>query len=110
MTDATKTPPQSDRPDLTNPATYQISDPQEFTRNMMRLVEESARAMNAMMSHSPEQAGPMSSTHELAAASKTMTEIAQRWMANPARLVEVQTDLMQRLQAILDRRSPPLPR
>ncbi|MFY0615123.1 MAG: class I poly(R)-hydroxyalkanoic acid synthase [Hyphomicrobiaceae bacterium] len=62
---------------------------------MFRLVEESTKAMSAMMTHSPDQAGPMSATHELAEASKTMGEIAQRWMTNPAKLVEAQTDLVQ---------------
>ncbi|MBU2534264.1 MAG: class I poly(R)-hydroxyalkanoic acid synthase [Alphaproteobacteria bacterium] len=62
---------------------------------MFRLIEESARAMSTMMSHSPEQSGPMSSTHELAAASKTMADIAQHWMSDPAKLIEAQTDLMQ---------------
>jgi polyhydroxyalkanoate synthase len=93
MTDTAKdTPP---KPDLSNPAAYQINNPQEFTQNMLRLVEESTKAMSAIMSHSPEQAGPMSSTHELAAASKTMTEIAQRWMADPTKLVDAQTSLIQ---------------
>ena len=80
---------------LKDPALYQISDPQEFTQNMLKLFEESSKAVTAIMTHSPEQAGPMSATHELAAASKTMTEIAQRWMAQPAKLVEAQTGLMQ---------------
>jgi len=80
---------------LNDPMSYQISDPQEFTMNMFRLVEESSKAMSAMMSHSPDQAGPMSSTHELAAASKTMGDIAQRWIADPTKLVEAQTDLVQ---------------
>ena len=93
MSDTAK--PASKPANLTDPATYQISDPQEFTMNMFRLVEESTKAMSAMMAHSPDQAGPMSSTHELAAASKTMGEIAQHWMADPAKLVEAQTDLVQ---------------
>ncbi|MGI9477066.1 MAG: PHA/PHB synthase family protein [Hyphomicrobiaceae bacterium] len=80
---------------LTDPMAYQITDPQEFAMNMFRLVEESTKAMSAMLTHSPDQAGPMSGTHELAEASKTMGEIAQRWMADPAKLVEAQTDLVQ---------------
>ncbi len=39
----------------------------------------------------------MSSGNELAAASRTMTDIAQRWMKDPAKLVEAQTDLIQDL-------------
>lgn len=80
---------------LDDPASYQIGDPQEFTLNMFRLVEESTKAMTAMVSHSPDQAGAMSQSHELAAASKTMGEIAQRWMTDPTKLVEAQTDLVQ---------------
>ena len=87
--------PNRGKPSLADPAAYQISDPQEFTQNMLRLLEESAKAMNSMMSHSPDQKGPMSSGNELAAASRTMTDIAQRWMKDPAKLVEAQTDLIQ---------------
>ena len=49
---------------LTDPMAYQITDPQEFAMNMFRLVEESTKAMSAMLTHSPDQAGPMSSTHD----------------------------------------------
>jgi len=83
-------------PEFPNTANYQISDPQEFAANMVKLVEESAKAMSVMMSHKPDQSsGPMSTANELTAASKTMTDIAQRWMTEPQKLVEAQSDLMQ---------------
>ncbi len=53
---------------------YQITNPQEFAENMFRLVEESGKAMTQMWLHSPDQSGPMSATHELVEASRTMTE------------------------------------
>ena len=59
---------------------YQISNPQEFAENMFRLAEESGKAMTQMWLHSPGQSGPMSPSHELVEASRTMTEIAGRWL------------------------------
>jgi polyhydroxyalkanoate synthase len=83
------------RPAYGDLSAYQISNPQEFAENMFRLAEESGKAMTQMWLHSPDQSGPMSATHELVEASRTMTEIAGRWLQTPEKLAEAQTDLFQ---------------
>src|SRR6056297_596930 len=81
---------------LFDPSNYQVQDPQEFTLNMFRLMEESTKAMATIMTHpTPNKSGPMSAPNELMAASRTMTEIAQRWMTHPEKLAEAQTGLLQ---------------
>ena len=71
-----KTTPPANGQDPDDLSAYQITNPQEFAENMFRLVEESGKAMTQMWLHSPDQSGPMSATHELVEASRTMTEIA----------------------------------
>ena len=78
-------------PDLTN---YRINNPEEFTRNMLKLYEESGRAMTSYLDRSDAQKGPFSNASEIAEAGKMMGEIAQRWMTEPAKLAEVQGSLM----------------
>jgi polyhydroxyalkanoate synthase len=90
-----KTPPPANGQDPDDLSAYQITNPQEFAENMFRLVEESGKAMTQMWLHSPDQSGPMSATHELVEASRTMTEIAARWLQTPEKLAEAQTDLFQ---------------
>ncbi len=95
MNTTDKSNSQPDEPSGSELSPYQVTNPTEFAENMFRLVEESGKAMTMMMRQSPEQAGPMSGAHELAQASKTMNEIAGRWLADPAKLAEAQADLMQ---------------
>ena len=62
---------------------------------MLRLIEECGKAMNTMIERGEQQSGPMSGVNELMEASRTMGEIAQHWMTNPAKLAEAQGDLLQ---------------
>ena len=75
-------------------ADYQVSDPEEFVHNLVMLVDEAAQAAAVMFEHGDE-AGPMSNTHEMVEASRSMTSIAQQWMADPLRLMDAQSDLAQ---------------
>ena len=78
-----------------DPEDYTIKDPEEFAKNMLRLIEEGSKAMTNMLSHTDSSASPFSSAQEVADASRTMGDITQRWMSEPTRLVSAQTDLVQ---------------
>ncbi len=72
---------------------YRIADPEEFTRNMLRLFEEGGRAMSGMIERSNGKISPYSTASEMNAATKTLAGIAQAWMTDPMKLAEAQSSL-----------------
>jgi polyhydroxyalkanoate synthase len=77
--------------DLTN---YRITNPEEFTRNLLKLYEEGGRAMTHYLDRPDAQMSPFTAASEMAEASKMMGEIAQRWITEPAKLAEAQGNLV----------------
>ncbi|MGD9785383.1 MAG: PHA/PHB synthase family protein [Hyphomicrobiaceae bacterium] len=73
---------------------YRISDPEEFTRNLLKLFEEGGRAMTSYLERADTQLSPFTAASEMAEASKMMGEVAQRWVTEPAKLVEAQGNLV----------------
>ncbi len=82
------------KPDF-DPSAYMVKNPDEFARNMLRLIEEGSKAMTEMMTHTDQSQSPFSSAQEVVEASRTISDISQRWLSEPAKLVEAQTELMQ---------------
>jgi len=78
-------------PDFT---AYRINDPEEFTRNMLKLFEEGGRAMADFLERADSRAGPFSAASELTEASKTMADFWRHWMSEPTKLAEAQGSLM----------------
>jgi len=74
-------------------AAYRIADPEEFGRNMLRLMEEAGKAMTGFLERSNGTAGPFSLVSEATEAAKLFTEIAQHWLADPAKVAETQAAL-----------------
>jgi polyhydroxyalkanoate synthase subunit PhaC len=70
-------------------ASYRIADPEEFGRNMLRLMEEGQKVMSGFLERS-NGTGPYSTVSELTEAGKLFSEIAQHWVADPAKLIEAQ--------------------
>ncbi len=77
-----------------DPTAYKISNPEEFTRNFLKLVEEGGRAMSGFIERSDAQSGPFSNSSEFTEATKTMSEITRAWMMEPTKLAEAQGNLM----------------
>lgn len=73
---------------------YQVDDPEEFAQNLLRVMEESQKVLGGIVARSDDEVGPYSASHELLEASKTMADIWQLWLQNPARLAEAQTELV----------------
>jgi polyhydroxyalkanoate synthase subunit PhaC len=85
-------PPQSPFPDF---SAYQVTDPEVFGRNMLRLFEESGKVMGEMFQRSAGATGQGSTVNEMTEMSKLFSEVAQHWMADPAKLAETQGQLVQ---------------
>ncbi|MFM9937977.1 MAG: PHA/PHB synthase family protein [Hyphomicrobiaceae bacterium] len=73
---------------------YKVSNPEEFVRNMLRLMEDGGKAMTALMSRADAKGGSYSTATEMTEASRIMAEVARQWMGNPARTLEAQSDLV----------------
>lgn len=73
---------------------YKVSNPDEFVRNMLRLMEEGGKAMAGLMTRADAKGGSYSTATEMTEASRIMAEVARQWMANPTRTLEAQGDLM----------------
>ena len=75
-------------------SSYQISDPEEFVRNMLLLWSEGGRAMAGLLERADAKGGPYSSASEMTEATRIMSEVARQWMADPARTLEAQGELV----------------
>ncbi len=73
---------------------YQIDNPEELARNMLRAYEEGAKVLSGMLERADSKSGPFSAASEMGEASKVMGDIAAQWMTDPARLAEAQGALM----------------
>ena len=72
-----------------------VGNPEEFTRNMLRLMEESSKVMAGLAERSAGAGSPAPGmSGEQQDAAKLMAEIAQLWMSDPKRLAETQGDLL----------------
>ncbi len=72
---------------------YKIDNPEEFARNMLRVVEEGTRAMTELMERNDAKQGPFTPAKELSQATELLTGLSQSWMSDPAKLAEAQAKL-----------------
>jgi len=79
---------------MTTTSRYQIEDPEELARNMLKLFEKGTRAMSSLVERSDGKLSPYSTASEITEAVATMADIAAIWMSNPAKLVEAQGALL----------------
>jgi polyhydroxyalkanoate synthase subunit PhaC len=73
---------------------YRIADPEEFGRNMLKLMEEGGKVMSGLLEKAEGKVGPYSTAAEVTDATKLFTEIGQHWLTDPAKLVEAQGALV----------------
>lgn len=74
---------------------YRIADPEAFGRNLVQLMDEGGKVMSGLLARADGGgSGPYSLANELTEAGKLFSEIAQHWVADPARLVEKQGTLV----------------
>ncbi len=75
-------------------AAYRVADPEEFGRNMVRLMEEGGKMLAGFLERTNGNTGPFSIASEATEAAKLFTEIAQHWATDPAKLAEAQGRLV----------------
>jgi len=68
-------------------------DVEEFSRNLARLVEEGGRALAAYLKPREAGRGDQALAHEVNDAVKTFAAVAQYWLADPQRTLELQASL-----------------
>ena len=100
--------PQSPAPTLTEPPApaaaaaaaiplpdYRVSDPDEFARNMLRVIEDGGKFVAGIIERS-QPVGPTgtgASAPDFTDTTKTLTELSQAWMSDPTKLAEAQATL-----------------
>ncbi len=78
------------KPFPTSTTPYRIENPEEFAKNILRVFEEGGRAIGELLERPDAKITPFSAASEANEATKTLSEIARLWMADPAKLVEAQ--------------------
>ncbi len=72
---------------------YWIANPEEFSRNMLKLMEDGSKVFSSLLGRSNGNGGPLSMANELTEAGKLYAEIAQHW-TDPAKLAATQSALL----------------
>jgi polyhydroxyalkanoate synthase len=75
------------------PTTIGTLDIEQFSRNLARLVEEGGRALAAYLKPREEGRGDNELADEVTEVVKTLGEVAEYWLSDPQRTVELQTRL-----------------
>ena len=73
---------------------YQVSKPDDFALNMLRLVEEGGKALASLVQHADTRTGPFSPSSEINEMSKVFGVVAQQWLRDPGKTVEAQAELV----------------
>src|SRR6516165_5874821 len=75
------------------PAKIGTVDIEQFSRNLARLVEEGGRALAAYLKPREEGHDDKELADEVTEVVKTLSEVAEYWLSDPQRTVELQTSL-----------------
>ncbi|MFZ3309096.1 MAG: class I poly(R)-hydroxyalkanoic acid synthase, partial [Xanthobacteraceae bacterium] len=68
-------------------------DVEEFSRNLARLIEEGGRALSAYLKPREQGRDDSEFADEVTEVVKTLGQVAEYWMADPQRTVELQSRL-----------------
>ena len=71
-------------------ARYTISDPEEFTQNLLKAYEHASAAFSSMAERKEGTSGAYSPAVEFATASETVTHLLSTWLADPVKVSEAQ--------------------
>lgn len=73
---------------------YQINDPEELGKNMIKLIEEGVGALRTYIEKSNDQSGPYSAASELQQATNSLGNIAKHWLNDPQKVSKSQAELL----------------
>src|SRR3954469_23766715 len=80
-------------PSPSGPPTQPVVDIEQFSRNIARMVEEGGKALAAYLKPREEGEVKIEPADEIADVVKTLGQVAEYWLSDPQRAVEVQTSL-----------------
>jgi poly[(R)-3-hydroxyalkanoate] polymerase subunit PhaC len=72
---------------------YRVADPEEFSRNMLKLMEDGSKVFSGFLERCNGNGGPFNIASELTEAGKLYAEIAQHW-TDPTKLAATQSALL----------------
>jgi polyhydroxyalkanoate synthase len=75
-------------------AAYRVADPEEFSRNMLRLMEEGGKVMAGFLERADGKIGPLNAAAEMTDAAKLFGEVAQAWAKDPAKVASTHAALV----------------
>jgi polyhydroxyalkanoate synthase len=81
---------------------YTVTKPDDFARNMLRLMEEGGKALSGLIERADTGNGPYSPSSEITEMSKVLGEVAQKWLQDPAKAAGSQIDLMRSYMNVWD--------
>jgi polyhydroxyalkanoate synthase len=81
-------------------AAYRVADPEEFSRNMLRLMEEGGKVMAGFLERADGKIGPFSAAAEMTDAAKLFGEVAQAWARDPAKVATTHAALVRDLMLL----------
>jgi polyhydroxyalkanoate synthase subunit PhaC len=70
---------------------YQMHDPEEFARNMLRVIEDSGKLVAGIIERTQPAGG--GGAPDFTDTTRTLTELSQAWMADPTKFAEAQGEL-----------------
>ncbi len=73
---------------------FQTVNAEEMTRNLLRLFEQGGNVLSEFIERNDAKMGPYSAATEMTEATTTLSDLAQHWLADPARFAEAQGELM----------------
>ncbi|HXW47945.1 MAG TPA: class I poly(R)-hydroxyalkanoic acid synthase, partial [Xanthobacteraceae bacterium] len=92
-TQAKSKPPPKQQPAPRIPTKIGALDMEEFSRNLARLVEEGGRALAAYLKPREEARDDGELADEVTEVVKTLGQVAEYWLADPQRTIELQANL-----------------
>jgi polyhydroxyalkanoate synthase len=73
---------------------FAVEDAEALARNMLRTLEQGGRAFSGYLERSGAKVNPLSAAADMGDAARTLTDLFQRWMSDPARFAEAQGQLV----------------
>jgi polyhydroxyalkanoate synthase subunit PhaC len=72
---------------------YRVANPEEFGRNMLKLMEEGGKVLSGFLERTNGNSGPYSMASETTEALKLFVEIAQHWLGDSSKVTATQNAL-----------------
>lgn len=79
---------------------YVIPNPEEFASNLLKAFERGSAAFAELTDRPDAKGGPYSTASEFSAAADNISELAKRWLGDPMKMSEAQSEFFTQLAAL----------